>query len=375
MVDFESLTLAQFSPSTFSGLPPPQRYIVHGRLPRGKVVLLAGRGGEGKSYLLLELFNAINNGGGGRVFGGDVFGISKPCIILAGEDDRDEVCRRLHSIGVKDLPDMGGIVTVPDVGSMSLVALTYGTDEIESTPAYNWLDNVLDQQRILHGDLGFVAIDPASVFLPVDGNSASQVQGAVNLLSQLARKHDVTIILVQHLNKVGAGNGELSAEAVRNAVKGSASWIDAVRAAYGLWKVPSALAKQMKDTLGNPDGDILCLGLLKANGEIYRSNSYLLRQDNGTLLDVTVAVADNSVSAEEALLQVVKEANGRGKVLNKTGTNGLYNLRSSGWAQSLQKLSKSNLEALAQRLIDLEKLTVSKGQGLIAIGTFTEENG
>lgn len=366
-IDFGTLSLDRFSPLTFKDTPPPQRYIIDKRLPRGKVVLLAGRGGEGKSFLLLQLFQVINNGKKDRVFGADFFNPPMPCILLMGEDDRDEVARRLHATGVDDLPEWGGIVTTPDIGPMPLVQHLIGTDEIDPTDAYRWLDNVLEGQRGVHGELGFVGIDPASVFLPVDGNSAVLVQGALNHLTHLARKHDVTIILVQHLNKAGGNKEDMTLEGVRTAVRGSAAWIDGVRAAYGLQRVPPNEAKQMREATTLSDGDLLRLWLLKSNGGLRRDSVTLLRKECGALLDVTEIVGGASMTAGDALLQVIRGANARKQALHKTGRNGLHKSLSPSWPAVLHGLSRNRLELTANYLIEQRLIESDEKRGLIAV--------
>ena len=47
-----------------AGPPPPRRWLVEDWLPAGRVTLLAGQGGVGKSRLALQLAAGIASGGG-----------------------------------------------------------------------------------------------------------------------------------------------------------------------------------------------------------------------------------------------------------------------------------------------------------------------
>lgn len=76
---------------------PSRRDLIEGRLPRGKLILLAGEGGVGKSMLLLDLFEAVTRGCA-EAFGGRVIGGPQPCLLLTGEDDRASIDLRLKII-------------------------------------------------------------------------------------------------------------------------------------------------------------------------------------------------------------------------------------------------------------------------------------
>jgi hypothetical protein len=70
--NFKAPSLFDYRPAAYKGETPPRRDVVEGRLPRGKVVLLAGAGDVGKSFLLLHAYEAINGGLEREAFGGRI---------------------------------------------------------------------------------------------------------------------------------------------------------------------------------------------------------------------------------------------------------------------------------------------------------------
>jgi len=139
----------------------------------------------GKSFLLLQLFEAINGGASRHAFGGEIVGKGQPCIVIMGEDDRSSVDLRLKSIreGSKVEPAThGAILTAPDIGYMGLVTKPAWSGSVEPTDVLQWLELQLEGLRAEFSELGFVAIDTFSSLLPVDANNPAEVQKALSLL-------------------------------------------------------------------------------------------------------------------------------------------------------------------------------------------------
>lgn len=353
-MDFYFPNLADWVPSSFRGDSPARRDLIEGRLPRGKLVLLAGEGGVGKSMLMLDLFEAVTRGGK-EAFGGRVIGAPQPCILLTGEDDRASIDLRLKVIRQGEPgADFGAILPCPDIGLLTLARTDY-VNVVESTDTLDWLEEQLKMMSIVHGPLGFLAIDPWALFFPVDTNSAEHVQAVWGRLSGLATRLDCTVIVVHHMGK---GNGDS-----RTRVRGSTALIDGVRAAYALELVPADEAARIRADLDVDEPlDVVRLALLKNNLGLRRSHVTYLRLPDGRLQDVS-ALLQPAKSPEEALLLAIRDAAHRGERLTKTGGNGVYEAKKNRewWPRELSSLSKRSVETLVNTLIARGRVRICDG--------------
>lgn len=363
---FKPPRLSDFAPSAFKGETPARRDVIEGRLPRGKVVLLAGAGDVGKSFLLLQLFEAVNGDLSSHAFGGDVVGTEDRCLCIMGEDDFASVDLRLKSIrshhSTKPV-DHGAIITAPNVGYMALVKRDYD-GAIVPTEALEWLELQIAALQAQSGDLGFIAIDTFSTLLPVDANKPEEVQATMSLLTHLATKYDVCIIVTHHLRK----DAELgtSPEALRTAIRGSTAMVDAVRAAYVMYRFKADDAKSvLKELQMDHDGDVVGLVLVKNNLGLRRDLVTYVRMPDGCLRDVSVLL-ETRLCPEDALWQIVREANEAGRKLTKTGDNGLFSNRVSSWPGGLGKLPKAKIEGYANDLLASGRIALIE-KGLVAV--------
>lgn len=356
--------LTQFSPRAYRGDSPPRRDIIQGRLPRGKVVILAGEGDIGKSWLLLELHRAINDGAADVAFGGNVVRPGSHCIYLSGEDDRVTLDLRLKTIrqGSKVEPAENGLlIPGPNLGNMPLVSRDI-MGKIVPTDVYTWLDEQLDTQKSLAGDfgLGFLGIDTWSTFFQIDANNNSEVHSAIALMTELATKHDVCIIITHHVAKH-------SEAGTRASIRGATALVDGSRAAYTFFKASETEASFVHSLLDAEDfrGDVIKLQIVKNNLGLYRSPITYVRQADGRLQDVSDRTYAQG-SPDDALVALIRGLNAEQVRVVRTGENGLYRLRSSKWPPCLFRLSKHQLERLAASLLKSGRLEDKGKAGLFA---------
>lgn len=367
---FEGPQLSAFSPATFRGETAARRDLVAGRLPRGKVVLLVGAGDVGKSFLLLQALEAINGGASTRAFGGNIVGEELPCIAIMGEDDRSSVDLRMKSIRAassKKPVEHGAILTAPDIGYMALVGKQAWSSSVEPTDVLRWLEIQIAGLRAAFVTLGFVAIDTFSSLLPVDANNPAEVQKALSLLTAIAAQHDVCIIITHHMRKEKDMGSDI--ESLRVGIRGSTALVDGVRAAYVMHKArPDEAAKIRKELKFDHNGEVVFLSLVKNNLGLRRDPVTYFRMPDGVLLDVSMKLA-RRLSLEDALLQVVREANIAGRKITKTGASGLFASKSPDWPGGLYSKSRNDLEGLANKLIEDGRLIL----GVLGLATATQE--
>ena len=228
---------------------------------------------------------------------------------------------------------------------------------VEPTDVLQWLETQIEGLRAEFPDLGFVAIDTFSSLLPVDANNPAEVQKALSLLTSIAARHDVCIIVTHHLRK--DNNPRSDVESLRAGIRGSTAVVDGVRAAYVMHKAnPDDAARIRKELELDHDGEIVILSLVKNNLALRRDPVTYVRMPNGVLHDVSRQLATRP-SLEESLLQVVRDANKAERKITKTGPSGLFASKSPGWPGGLYRKSRSDLEGLANKLIEDGRLVLT----------------
>jgi energy-coupling factor transporter ATP-binding protein EcfA2 len=205
--------------------PKPLRWLVPGYFPRGKIVLIAGDGGLGKSTLMLDTAAALTSG--------------RPALGLTYEPEA--ICHGLL-IGCED--DYEDTVVPRLLGAMAdreLLAMVEGTDlgagktTTFSLTHIDQLNNTLTQNP----EIRFIIIDPASAYLAgTDARSNAELRTLLSPLSDLAAEQDITIFLVTHLNKA------TNMKPVHR-VLDSVAWVNVARVAYLVVQDPNDSTKRL----------------------------------------------------------------------------------------------------------------------------------
>jgi KaiC/GvpD/RAD55 family RecA-like ATPase len=219
----------------------PVSWLWAGRIARGKVTIIAGNPGLGKSQVTASIAAVVSTGGRWPVdrttcAAGDV-------LFLTAEDDAADTLRpRLEAAGA----DLRRVHTIDGV-----IAGYSGTGAQQN--------RVFSLQEDLPGlsaklaelpGVGAVIIDPISAYLgDADSHKNAEVRALLAPVAELAARHGVAIIGVSHLSKAGG------TEALMR-VSGSLAFVAAARAAYLVAPDPDDRARRfflpMKNNLG-PD--------------------------------------------------------------------------------------------------------------------------
>jgi hypothetical protein len=168
-------------------LPQELSWLWPGRLALGKLAILDGDPGLGKSLVTLDLCARLSTG---RPFPDGAQGLSVPtsAIVLNAEDSaRDTVRPRLHALGA----------------DLDRVFVLQIDDPLSDTPlVFPGSEDYLDLALGLTG-ARLVVIDPIVAFLErtIFIGSDQSVRRALRPLARLAEKHQAVILLVRHLNK------------------------------------------------------------------------------------------------------------------------------------------------------------------------------
>jgi len=184
-----------------------------GRLPRGKLSVLAGDPGLGKSYLTLKIAAIISQGGewpdGSQATAGNV-------LIISAEDDYADTIRpRLDCLGA-------------DVARITGIDGVLGDGPDIARPFSLRMDIDLLRQGIVDTGAVVVIVDPLNAFLGgIDSHKAAEVRGVLSPLAHVAGETHAAILAVHHLNKGTSANALYRAS-------GSLDFVAAARVVHGV---------------------------------------------------------------------------------------------------------------------------------------------
>lgn len=247
------------------------------RIPLGKLTMLVGDPGVGKSYLTAELAARVSRGSAwpdhapGNGPGDSIF-------MMCEDDPADTLRPRLEAQGA-DLTRvhvLDGHRSLVD-GQNHFTTLDTGLDVLARA-----LRSV-DRPRM-------VVIDPITAYMGrLDANNNSEVRGLMSRLSNLARRFRVAIVLVSHLNK-DSGNTRTVYRTM-----GALSFCAAARCVYFVKKEAQSLRVVVP---------------AKHNLKLNHSAMTYTILDDGTLSwqHTDLAIAAEDVESDEAPVSLVEEA-------------------------------------------------------------------
>jgi hypothetical protein len=201
--------------------PEPVAWLWPGRIALGKLTLIAGDPGLGKSFLTLDMAARVSRGRAWPDANG-VATTSGGVVLLSAEDGvADTIRPRLDAAGadVNRIVALEAIRSVGDNGRES--ARTF--DLSRDLPALEAAVRSVEGCRL-------VVIDPVTAYLGgVDSHKNAEIRGLLAPLGAIAERHRVAVVAVTHLNKSGGG------PAIYRAM-GSLAFAAAARAAWAVSK-------------------------------------------------------------------------------------------------------------------------------------------
>ena len=184
------------------------KWLWDGVIPDGKLSLLAGASGVGKTSLLCNFTATVSRGGifpGSRV----------PCrrgrvIFLTGEDGiSDTIISRLRLSGA-------------DMSNVEILAENVGKRDEHFNVHEHLLELEADIKNM--GDVALIIIDPITTFMGInaDTNQVGVVRPVCTKLKVLAERTGAGIIILNHL-------GKNSKASMQDRILGSSAWVAAPR--------------------------------------------------------------------------------------------------------------------------------------------------
>lgn len=229
----------------------PVEWLWPGRFAIGKLTLLAGDPGLGKSFVTLEMAARVSAGRPWPDRRAEAFPAGD-VILLSAEDDLEDTIRPRLDAALADVT------------------------RIHAIQGVNWYDEETDSSHVksfnLEGDLPalesavrtaidcrLVIIDPITAFCGrADSHKNADIRGLLAPLSKLASDYRVAVVAVTHLNKSGGANALYRA-------MGSLAFVAAARAVWLVTKDADSPSRRLmlpaKNNLG-PDIDGLAYSLM-----------------------------------------------------------------------------------------------------------------
>lgn len=171
--------------------PREVRWLWPGRVPLGRISLLVGRPGEGKSFLTTDMAARVSAGrtwpDGGACPGGTV-------ILVSAEDDPHDTIRpRLDAHGA-DVRRVHLLATVRRRGEGGRLVEAMFT--LEDLPA-------LEAAIQRHPDCRLIVIDPIGSFIGggTDSHRDNEVRAVLAPVAQLAERYGPAVLIVAHRRK------------------------------------------------------------------------------------------------------------------------------------------------------------------------------
>jgi len=192
--------------------PEPVEWLWPGRLARGKLTLVAGDPGIGKSQIAIDAAARTSAGldwpDGGRAVAGCV-------LILSAEDAiKDTIRPRLEAAGA-DLKRVHVIEAVRERG--------------HKERSFNLKDNIIHLGSAVKqiGDVALLVIDPITSYMGTDINShqTTDVRAVLEPLARFADQSSITVLGISHPPKGAQGKAI-------NAVTGSLAYVAAARTVF-----------------------------------------------------------------------------------------------------------------------------------------------
>jgi putative DNA primase/helicase len=220
----------------------PIRWLWPYRIPRGKLTIIAGHPGLGKSQLTADVAARVTAGGkwpdgvGHATGGGHV-------IVLTAEDDTADTLRpRLEAAGA----DLERVHVVDGV------IRGYSGDGTRYQRQFSLESDLaaLDAKLSELERVELVVLDPISVYLGnIDSHVNAEVRGALGPVKDLAERHRAAFVAISHMSKAGGTQALLR-------VTGSLAFIAAARAGYLVAADPETAERMLflplKNNLARP---------------------------------------------------------------------------------------------------------------------------
>ena len=217
MVPGKSLELTRFSEM----VDEPIEWLWPQRVPLGKLTLLAGDPGLGKSFVAVDWVARITRG---ACWPGEpaYFAPQGSAVLLSAEDKPEETTRQRLVAAGADLTSVAALKSVQEIGATRGRPFSLRQD-------LDVLEMAVDRMP----DCRLVVIDPITAYMDgIDDNRNGDVRTALQPLAELAARRRVAVLAITHLNK------NTSRRAIYRTM-GSLAFVAQARSVWGVVRDPA----------------------------------------------------------------------------------------------------------------------------------------
>ncbi len=198
----------------------PVQWLWQGRIALGKLTLITGDPGLGKSLITAYLAAVVSKGYEWAVDGTEC--PSGDVVMLSAEDDPADTTKPRLEAAEADCSRIHVLQAIKDTDSES--------NRMERMFSFKRDMAALEELLATLPECRLLIIDPISAYMDgTDSNNNSDVRSLFAPLAALATRHKIAVVCVSHLNKSSGSN------AVYRSI-GSVAFIAAARAAYVVTK-------------------------------------------------------------------------------------------------------------------------------------------
>jgi RecA-family ATPase len=178
----------------FSDVQPKQlRWLWHSRIPLGKVTVLDGDPGLGKSLISIDLAACMTTAR--PMPNAATADLTEPAgaVFLSAEDDPEDTIQPRLALAGADLEKVALLQAVKRDDGLTMPTIA---------------DLAAIRQAVKHVEAKLIVIDPLMAYLPAETNSYrdQDVRRSLAPLAALAAELDVSILVIRHLNKTSGNN-------------------------------------------------------------------------------------------------------------------------------------------------------------------------
>ena len=217
-------------------------------------------------------------------------------------------------------------------GSFPLVVRKSFGGDVMASPEWAKMVSILYALVARGEEISCVTIDTMNSTLHGEESSAEVIAQYMRALAPVTAELGAALMITHHVRKAKDDRRVSDADAMLDAIRGSAAIKDNVRVAIGIWRAPD-YAKRLA-MLGKPvrDKALYCAEVVKANEPMFSGTKFLLRQDSGLLDDVSRALASAvdtvALMRRVWLLFAIEEYAKQGIFFNKRGEgSGVYEMQ------------------------------------------------
>lgn len=170
------------------------QHLWYRRLIQGKLAIVAGQQGLGKSMLTLDIAARITTGTSWPDTPNEPNPVGSVVLLTAEDGLGDTIRPRLEAAGA----DLHKVVAVEGVEQNGRV----GVDQLDIAEDVHRLHQLIEDI----GDVRLVVIDPITAYLGTDCDihRDNTVRAVLAPLAELAARHNVSVVCVMHLRKSGS---------------------------------------------------------------------------------------------------------------------------------------------------------------------------